>query len=686
MFRTLRRRAYAFCLLFLCALTIPVAATPQASCEGATCSKADAEGGKTVRVGYTQFAPYSGTSNTGVAEGYMIDLARLLLEPMDYTIRFIPHQNPSQLLESLEAGRIDVTTPLSFNPEREAFGAFTDSVYTFSFGVFVARSDSSITKAHELAGLRVGVSQGSQADRLLNSIEGAIAVPLDSGDELLLPLLSGDVDAVAAPASSLNYNIGRAGLSGRVQQTQFSLKESQAGFLVDRSQARLLQDLNAAIGLALNRGHIEDLYSRWFESGSDPLTHRERSVVVLSGGVVFLALLYWGWLHYGVRMRAHLATERANSLQEVLNATGETLMIMDSQMRPIWWNDAFSDNFPHQVPLLERGSNLKEILASIQQANTNDAFCAPESLNRSPDDQVLDLLAGREAQSVDLVEGGKVFKSQGVRLSSGQYGILATDVTALSIANAKLKSNTERLQQANRNLSEFSHVAAHDLAGPLRNIRSLHRWILEDIADTGVELEGEVLENFEHIDRLIERQGALIDDLLAYSASDQEASSRAFDPTTRWASVLDLCDIPKGFKVTTPSSMPHLFADPIGYDIVIRNLISNSAKHHDREFGKIDITYSLDGDDVKIHIMDDGPGIENAHISTIFQPFKTLKSRDRGGGTGLGLAFVERTVGKWGGQVNVSSDPANRVTTFSFTVPVAQNKSVAKNIIRLRAV
>lgn len=686
MLRTERRRAYAFCLLVLCALTAPVAATTQTRCEGAACNVQDADSGKTVRVGYTQFAPYSGTSNTGVAEGYMIDLARLLLEPMDYTVQFIPHQNPSQLLESLEAGRIDVTTPLSVNPEREAYGVFSDSVYTFSFGVFVARGDTSITDAQELAGLRVGVSQGSQADRLLNSIEGAIAVPLDSGDELLLPLLSGDVDAVAAPATSLNYNIGRAGLSGRVQQTQFSLKQSQAGFLVDHSQARLLQDLNVAIENARSQGHIQDLYKQWFESRADPLTHRERAVVALSGGVVFLALLYWGWLHYGVRLRAHLATERANSLQEVLNATGETLMIMDSQMRPIWWNDAFAENFPHQVPLLKRGSNLKEILASIQQADATDAFCGSESLIRSPDDQVLDLLAGREAQSVDLVEGGKVFKSQSVRLSSGQYGILATDVTALSIANAKLKSNAERLQQANRNLSEFSHVAAHDLAGPLRNIRSLHRWILEDIADTGVELEGEVLENFEHIDRLIERQGALIDDLLAYSASDQEASSRAFDPTTRWSSVLDLCDIPKGFNVKTPDSMPYLFADPIGFDIVVRNLISNSAKHHDREFGEITITYSLDGDDVEIHIMDDGPGIENAHISTIFQPFKTLKSRDRGGGTGLGLAFVERTVGKWGGQVNVSSDPENRVTIFSFTVPVAPKKGVAKNVVRLRAI
>lgn len=686
MFRILRQRLYAFCFLVLCALTASVAATEQVRCEGLACSNQAAGSGKTVRVGYTQLAPYAGTSNTGVAVGYMVDIARLLLEPMGYKIAFVPHQNLSELLASLDAGQIDVTTPLSFTSEREAYGVFTDPVYAFSFGVFVSQGGPAIRDPRDLVGLRVGVSRGSQADRLLRNIESTTAVPFDSEDQLLMPLLSGDVDAVAGPKASLIYNIRRAGLSGRIELAQFNLQQYDAGFLVDRSKSGLLQDMNTAIGQAQNLGRMQEIYRKWFEPRSDPFTHRERAVVVSAGGVIFFALIYWGWLHYGVRKRAQLATERADALQEVLNATGETLMIMDSQMRPIWWNDAYAENYPRQIPLLEGGSNLKEILASIQGSGSMAAFRGSENVQKSGDDQILELLAGREAHSVDTVESGKVLRSQSVRLSSGQYGIVGTDVTDLSIAHAKLELNAERLQQANRNLSEFSHVAAHDLAGPLRNIRNLHRWILEDITETDVKLEGEVLENFEHIDRLIERQAALIEDLLAYSASDAEASSRAFDPTPRWASVLDLCDIPKGFRVLTPDSMPHLFADPIGFDIVIRNLVSNSAKHHDREFGEISISFHLDGDDAEICVTDDGPGIESAYISTIFQPFKTLKSRDRGGGTGLGLAFVERTVGKWGGHVSVSSEPTSRVTAFSFTVPLACNGIAGKNVPRLHAV
>ncbi|MBT8414326.1 MAG: transporter substrate-binding domain-containing protein [Boseongicola sp.] len=681
----LRQRFHAFCLLVLCVSTAPNPATTQVRCGSEGCDDQNVSTGDTVRIGYTQFAPYSGTSNVGVAEGYSIDMFRLLLEPLGYKIQFVPYQNPAELLASLEAGDIDVTTPLSFNSERRAYGTFTDAVHTFSFGVFVVRGGDEIAETKDLIGLKVGASEGSQADRLLRNIEGTTVVPLESGNDLLIPLLSGDVDAVAAPVATLKFNARRAGLSGRIEQSQFSLRQTEAGFLVDRLQTGLVEDMNFAIGYAQSRGHIQELYDEWFRPTADPLTNRESVAVGLAATAVLMALIYWGWLHYGVRKRAQLATQRANSLQEVLNATGETLLIADSEMRPLWWNDAFERNYPLQMPLLTGGKTLKEVFASKQETGAADLLLGSEDFQKSPEEQIADLRAGREAISVDLVAGGRVLKSRSVKLPSGQYGIVATDVTALSVAHTKLQSNAERLQEANRNLSEFSHVAAHDLAGPLRNIRNLHKWILEDIAETDLKLEGEMLENFEHIDRLIERQSVLIEDLLAYSASDDQSLSRAFDPATRWPSILDLCDIPKSFKVTVPGGIPTLFADPVGFDIVIRNLVSNAAKHHDRDSGEISISYQMESDNVRICVTDNGPGIDSAYISKIFQPFKTLRSRDRGGGTGLGLAFVERTVEKWGGQVSVSSNQSERVTTFGFTVPLAGGKTASENVVRLRA-
>ena len=671
-------------LVAVCMVLAPSSGDSQDGCFDRECVSIAGDEVAPIRVGYSQFKPFSGTSSAGIAEGYLIDLMRLLAEPLGYSLQFVAHDNPSELLKSLDAGLIDITTPLSFNSNRETYGSFTQAVHTFSFGLFVRRNGPEFLSLDDLKNMRIGVSQGSQGERRIRSIEGAIAVPLQSGDQLLLPLLAGEVDAVAAPAATIYFQLRQTGLGGRVKRSNVNLNQFPAGFLVDRNKKKLLEDLDFAISQAQALGHIQSLYDQWFLPAPDPLTAREGVFFLVASGTVIVALLYWGWLHYGVRKRAKNATERANSLQEVLNATGATLLIADRHMRPLWWNDAYARNYPDNVRSLRKGATLKELLSTGNGANSRASFGDTDA-RIDTEDQVVDLLTRGEMQSVDYVAGGRVLESRGVKLSSGQFGLVAMDVTALAEAHRELQSNADRLLEANRDLSEFSHVAAHDLAGPLRNIRNLHKWILDDIAETDVKLEADVIENFEHIDRLIGRQSALIDDLLAYASSDGQASRRPFEPIERWATILDLCEIPKGFEVVLPEDVPSLVADPVGFDIVMRNLISNAVKHHDRAVGKISVTREIDGSTVRILVSDDGPGIEEKYQETIFQPFKTLKSRDRGGGTGLGLAFVERTVGKWGGQVSVFSDPASRVTTFSFTVPLATKNEDQEKVVLFRA-
>ena len=678
-------RSLRILILLVCfAFPFAGATNAQETCLGGTCDSIGAVESMTVRIGYTQFSPYSGTSSAGVADGYMIDLLRLLLEPLGYSLQFVAHENPSELLESLRRGEIDITSPLSINDERKAFGHFSDAVHTYSFGVFVKSGGNAIEAFSDLDGKRVAVARGSQADRLLRDIDGAIAVPFENSNELLLPLLTGEVDAVAAPVASLLFNMRRAGLGARVVLTDVSIRQSPAGFLVDPARPILLEELNKSIQEAKSKGYIENLYDQWFGAVPEPFSRRESLAALLASVTVMVALLYWGWLHYGVRKRANSETERANSLQEVLNATGATLLIADKDMKPVWWNEAYAKNYPRRMPLLTSGATLRELLAhsevDLDITEDQDLEVAQEMFQEQMDV----LSSGGEIQSIDIVSEGRVLRSRSTKLPSGQYGVIATDVTALTAAHAELEANAERLVEANRDLSEFSHVAAHDLAGPLRNIRNLHRWILEDMTDNGVRLEGEILENFEHIDRLIGRQSALIDDLLAYSRSEGQSTPRAFQPQARLASILDLCNVPPGFHVSTPEEMPDLLADPIGFDIVMRNLISNAAKHHDRSNGEVRVTCAIQGETARITVTDDGPGIEKQYLNTIFQPFRTLKSRDHGGGTGLGLAFVERTVGKWGGQVTVTSDPDKRKTAFSFTVPLNKSVKSHEKIVRLR--
>ncbi|HSD10893.1 MAG TPA: ATP-binding protein, partial [Candidatus Binatia bacterium] len=72
-------------------------------------------------------------------------------------------------------------------------------------------------------------------------------------------------------------------------------------------------------------------------------------------------------------------------------------------------------------------------------------------------------------------------------------------------------------------------------------------------------------------------------------------------------------------------------------------------------------------DTVGFEVGDDGPGLPGEIRERIFQPFVT----GREGGTGLGLAFVERIVKAHRGAVSVRSE-SGRGTVFEVRLPMAE--------------
>ena len=103
-------------------------------------------------------------------------------------------------------------------------------------------------------------------------------------------------------------------------------------------------------------------------------------------------------------------------------------------------------------------------------------------------------------------------------------------------------------------------------------------------------------------------------------------------------------------------------------DIILRNLIDNAIKHHDRESGKIWITYRKAGSFVEFEVKDDGPGIPEDYHERIFQIFQTLKPRDEVEGSGIGLAIVKKLVDTYGGTIRLESEEGSGAAFF-FTFP-----------------
>ena len=93
------------------------------------------------------------------------------------------------------------------------------------------------------------------------------------------------------------------------------------------------------------------------------------------------------------------------------------------------------------------------------------------------------------------------------------------------------------------------------------------------------------------------------------------------------------------------------------------NLLINAVQNVPRG-GSVTVRTVSAPDVAGFEVIDDGPGIPAELLEKIFTPFFTR----RPGGTGLGLALVQRIVQAHHGSISVRSEPG-RGTTFRVELP-----------------
>ena len=92
---------------------------------------------------------------------------------------------------------------------------------------------------------------------------------------------------------------------------------------------------------------------------------------------------------------------------------------------------------------------------------------------------------------------------------------------------------------------------------------------------------------------------------------------------------------------------------------MLRNLISNAIKHHDKTSGHIEVLYKEENGMHHICVKDDGPGIPQALFDKALEMFQTLKPRDKVEGSGMGLSLSKKTIEHYGGTLTIESDGVN---------------------------
>ncbi|MDP4527890.1 response regulator [Alkalimonas delamerensis] len=129
-----------------------------------------------------------------------------------------------------------------------------------------------------------------------------------------------------------------------------------------------------------------------------------------------------------------------------------------------------------------------------------------------------------------------------------------------------------------------------------------------------------------------------------------------------------------------------IFADPARIQQVLTNLISNAVKFSPAG-SQVCIQAELGKDKVRIGIQDEGPGLSQEEISSLFQRFSQLNNSTtkQQGGTGLGLAICREIIHQSGGSIGVDSVPGQGAF-FWFELPLADMGSEQSSLEKVLVV
>jgi PAS domain S-box-containing protein len=238
---------------------------------------------------------------------------------------------------------------------------------------------------------------------------------------------------------------------------------------------------------------------------------------------------------------------------------------------------------------------------------------------------------------------------------------LAREAAALA-----LRDKNQLLERSNRDLEDFAYIASHDLKTPLSGIKSAALWLAEDLHD----LSDESRKLLGLMRSRINRMERLLDDLLTYSRVGRiDTVATETKLADIFASIIEVLNPPAHIQVRIEGELPAIVMASAQLEQVLRNLINNAIKHHDKQNGEVVLSAKRVGDFVEFVVRDDGPGILPQFHAKIFQLFQTLKRRDEVEGSGMGLALVKKLVEQQKSCITVHSQGNGTGAEFRFRWP-----------------
>ena len=253
----------------------------------------------------------------------------------------------------------------------------------------------------------------------------------------------------------------------------------------------------------------------------------------------------------------------------------------------------------------------------------------------------------------------------------GAAVILLGSIRRLEAKNQALQISEAQAQSANQAKTEFLAAISHELRTPLTSIRGF-----AELMEMRLE-HPKFKEQAGLIRKAAEHLNALLTEIL--DLAKVEAGAMPVSPEPQ--NLRDILSSTGHFFSVTAASKGLSLSVEVGEEVpdtlvcdglrlkqILNNLLSNAMKFTVE--GRVTLEAEADASQVKVHVVDTGPGIPEHLHETIFEKFRQGNDRVsyEHGGTGLGLALSRALATLMGGTLTLESRPGHGAR-FTLTLP-----------------
>ena len=292
---------------------------------------------------------------------------------------------------------------------------------------------------------------------------------------------------------------------------------------------------------------------------------------------------------------------------------------------------------------------------------------------------------GRKQAQVDLLLEQKQ-SSRTIMIVGGISLVAVLALVVIIYASFKSKNELSKLLvqqkdslvQVNDTKDRFFSIISHDLRGPVNALSGLVGVIKFYVNEGKTD---QLLELTQRMEEATDKLIKLLDSLLSWSMQQQGHFRYLPEKLSANQLMEDVVDMFHNMAVskritlkTNVSADINLYADKNTSSTIFRNLVNNAIKFTG-EGGLVELSTKLDREKrlALIEVKDNGIGISEEKLKTLFHLDENVSSRGTAGesGLGLGLQLVHEFVALNKGKIEVESE-LNKGTTFKVFLPFSE--------------